>query len=274
MACWNKKTMSEWYDKYAKEEEVTDDQIVSVSSGRYKLIARDIEQLILSMNFSYEDRVLDAGCGAGRFIYRIRKVTTCELFGIDPSVTMIIRARKRTPDANYVRADALHLPFRNRAFTAIICYSVLWHIPSEQGGLFFNSDIYEKGLYEFKRVLDVEGRVLFNISNPLHLQSIINFFASIITVRLFKKNGLLTYKIPLITTKDILTKIRLKVSDVVPTGYYPILLETLHLPFLSSSEKMINSYYHFFRRLSRSFIGKKLSPFACTFVIKATKKMK
>lgn len=189
MVGWNKKAMSEWYGKHAKDKKVTDDQIVSVSSGRYKCIARDIEQLILSMSFNDEDCVLDAGCGAGRFIYRIRKATSCEVFGIDTSVTMIKRARKRTPDANYVRADVLHLPFRNRVFTAIVCYSVLWHIPSEKKGLFFNSDIYEKGISEFKRVLEVEGRVLFNISNPFHLQSVIGFFASIINVKLFKKMG-------------------------------------------------------------------------------------
>jgi SAM-dependent methyltransferase len=273
MAGWNKKTMSEWYDKHAKDEGVTDDQLVSVPSGRYKCIARDIEQLICSMSFSDEDRVLDAGCGAGRFIYRIRKNTSCEVFGIDTSVTMIKRARKRTPDASYVRADVLHLPFRNRAFTAIVCYSVLWHIPSEKGGLFFNSDIYEKGLQGFKKVLEVEGRVLFNISNPFHLQSIIGFLTSIIKVNFLRKNGLLTYKIPLIIAKDILTKLRFKISDIMPSGYYPVTLETLYLPFHSSpSEKMINGYCNFFRRLEKSFKGKALSTFAYTFVIKAINK--
>jgi predicted TPR repeat methyltransferase len=62
-----------WYNTYAKDKEVTDDQIVSVPSARYKHILVNIEQLISLMSFSDADRVLDAGCGAGRFIYGIRK---------------------------------------------------------------------------------------------------------------------------------------------------------------------------------------------------------
>lgn len=75
MSVHNKKTMVKWYNEYAKEKETSDDQIVSVSSLRYERITRDIEELISLMGLSDDEFVLDAGCGAGRFIYRIRK--TC-----------------------------------------------------------------------------------------------------------------------------------------------------------------------------------------------------
>jgi ubiquinone/menaquinone biosynthesis C-methylase UbiE len=167
--------MTKWYDKYARDKKIGDDQIVSVSSARYKCIARDIQRLITLMWFSDNDRVLDAGCGAGRFIDRIRRIKGCQIFGVDTSRNMIRRARKKVPDANYLIADVLYLPFRRKTFTAVICFSVLWHIPSKKGSFHFNIDIYEKGLREFKRVLKGGGRVLFNVNNPFHPQSIIVF---------------------------------------------------------------------------------------------------
>lgn len=274
MSPYKKKRMTKWYDKYAKDKEINDDQIVSVPSERYKRIAREIEHYISLMSFSDDDRVLDAGCGAGRFIHKIRKTSSCHIFGVDTSRNMIERARRRVPDASYLIADVLYLPFRRDAFTAVICYSVLWHIPSKTGSLHFNSDIYERGLKEFKRVLRASGRVLFNINNPFHLQSIIDFFVSVIRVKLLGNVGLQTYKISFRATKSILTKLGFRISDVVASGYYPVLLETFFIPFHRvASENIINLYYNSFDRLE-NFAERKnlLHTFAYTFVIKTINK--
>jgi len=122
MSPYNKKRMTRWYDKYAKDKEISDDQIVSVPSARYKRMRVRIEHYISLMSFSDDDLVLDAGCGAGRFIHRIRKTMSCQIFGVDTSRNMIERARKRVPDADYLIADVLYLPFRREAFTAVINY--------------------------------------------------------------------------------------------------------------------------------------------------------
>lgn len=267
---WDKKAMTKWYDNYAEKEEVSNDQIVSVTSARYKRIIRDIEKLISLLSLSNEDRVLDAGCGSGRFIYRIKKAKNCQIFGIDTSHNMIKRAKKKTPDANYLIADILHLPFRHNRFTVVVCYSVLWHIPPKRG-LYFNSDVYEKGLKEFKRVLVRNGEMLFNITNPFHLESIIGFFINIIKVKLLKNMGLQTYNMSIGKTQNILTRLGFEISDVVASGYYPLLLETLWIPFYSlPSENLINRYYDSFRHLENSAGAKSLlRSFAHTFVIKA-----
>jgi len=273
MFTWNKKTMAERYDEYAKDASIEDDQIVSVQSARYKRIARDVEKLISLMSLKDHDRVLDAGCGAGRFIYRIRKTRSCQIVGIDTSREMIKRARKRCPDANYIIADVLHLPFIEGYFTTVICVSVLWHIPSETGSFPFNRDIYEWGLREFKRALAVGGKVLFNIGNPFHLQSIIHLFTTAINVKLLKNAGLQTYTISLKMAENILTILGFRISDVVPHGYYPIFLETLYLPFRRTpSENMIDRYYNLFDRLENwSRRRTLLHNFAYTVIIRAIK---
>lgn len=273
MPTYTRKAMTRRYDNYAKDKEMSDDQIVSVRSALYKRIARDIERLISLMSFSDGDRVLDAGCGAGRFIVRTRKNCRCEVFGVDTSRNMIERARKRVPDANYLIADVLYLPFRREAFTAIICHSVLWHIPSELGKSYFNGDIYERGLREFRRVLKERGRVLFNVNNPFHLQSIIGFFANAIKTKLLKNVGVRTYNIALGKAKSILGELDFKISDVIASGYYPVLLETLFAPFHRlPSENTINWYYNSFDRLENIVKRKNcLHIFAQTFDIKAIK---
>lgn len=270
---WDKEAMTKYYNEFAKTEQIVDDQIVSVPSARYKHIIRSVEQLISLMNFNEDDRVLDAGCGAGRFISRIQKTKRCQIFGIDTSPNMIMRARKRISEANFLIADILNLPFQREIFTSVISYSVLWHIPSKTGSIYFNFDIYERGLSEFRRVLKVGGRVLFNIDNPFHLQSIIDLFGHIINVKLLKKMGLQTYKMPLKMAKNMLSRLGFQISNVIASGLYPFLLETLYLPFKSNpSENTINWFYDSFNRLEKIAMRKNfLHLFASYFVIIAIK---
>jgi hypothetical protein len=133
-----------------------------------------------------------------------------------------------------------------------------------------------KGLREFKRVLEHNGRVLFNISNPLHPQSIMDFFVSAIRAQSLRNAGLQiykmqTYKVPLETAKKILTKLGFTISDVIASGHYPVLIETFFAPFFRApSESVINWYYSPFDRLENVAKGKNLlHTFAHTFVIKA-----
>jgi ubiquinone/menaquinone biosynthesis C-methylase UbiE len=267
---WDKKDMIKWYDEYANDRRISDDQIVSVQSGRYKRIAHDIDQLILSLNLNDNDYVLDAGCGAARFISRLRRTKACGIVGVDASRNMIRRAKERAPYASYVLADVLNLPFRKTTFTVVVCLSVLWHIPSERSR-YINYDIYERGLQEIKRVLAKGGLTVFNISNPFHLQSIIDFLGDLTQTKLHKNVELRNYKLPLGMAKRILTKLGLVPLDVVATGFYPMLLETFYIPFhRPPSEERINRYYDSFERLGNlAWIRRVLQPFAETFVVKA-----
>jgi hypothetical protein len=100
------------------------------------------------------------------------------------------------------------------------------------------------------------------------------FFASVIKVKLVRDVGLQTYKMPLRTAKNISTKLGFRISDVIASGHYPLLLETLFIPFhRMPSENIINWYYNTFDPLNDSAERKNLlHSFAHTFVIKAISK--
>ena len=60
-------------------------------------------------------RALDVGCGEGRFC-RMLKRNGVDVTGIDPTPTLIARARACDADGSYVEGAAEHLPFDNETF--------------------------------------------------------------------------------------------------------------------------------------------------------------
>ncbi len=79
-------------------------------------------------------RVLDVGCGTGRSrrIYRDR--VQCYA-GIDLSLGALRLARQRFPDAAWLQADALRLPFRDASHDGVAFSSVLHHVPDRRAAL-------------------------------------------------------------------------------------------------------------------------------------------
>ena len=70
-------------------------------------------------------KTLDAGCGDGRFIAYAD-------VGVDFSKGMLERAKSRFRDRGFVRASILHLPFKDKAFSAAFTVDVLLHIEPEK----------------------------------------------------------------------------------------------------------------------------------------------
>lgn len=97
-------------------------------------------------------RVLDVGCGMGRFLTRaIRHAPPDARFvGLDLSLPMLKRTRRRLNDrrVSYVLGDVTRLPFRSATFDRIICAWVLEHLPAP-----------EEGLAELSRVLTPDGKL-------------------------------------------------------------------------------------------------------------------
>ena len=101
-----------------------------------------------------KDRVLDLGCGNGRFFPSFLKKET-EYFGVDPSLNLINIAQDNYHQGNFQVASGNSLPFSNNYFDKVYSIAVLHHIPS--------LDLRLQFLKEVKRVLKVDGYLILTV---------------------------------------------------------------------------------------------------------------
>ena len=102
------------------------------------------------------DRVLDVGCGSGAITREIAKRVGKHglAIGIDPSAALLTVARELAREAGlahgieFREGNALRLPFPDGTFDAVVCVTVLSHVPRG-----------EAAIPEFVRVLRSGGRL-------------------------------------------------------------------------------------------------------------------
>ena len=101
------------------------------------------------------DRVLDACCGTGDLALAALSAGG-RVTGLDFSERMLERARLKSVEVEWVRGDAIALPFEDGAFdAATVGFGVR------------NLDDLERGLSELRRVLRAGGRVgILEITRP------------------------------------------------------------------------------------------------------------
>ncbi len=100
-------------------------------------------------------RILDAGCGTGRYFSRLLAGGS-RVVGVDFSLGMLRVARRRYPNVPLIVAD-LHRtwPFRDGAFDAVLCALVGEHL-----------DDLVPFCREMARVLTAGGRAVFSVYHP------------------------------------------------------------------------------------------------------------
>jgi len=78
-------------------------------------------------------RILDAGCGPGRFS-EIALSYGATVFSVDISTAIEACSENFTknPDIHFIQADLNHLPFRKKSFDALYCIGVIQHTPTPQ----------------------------------------------------------------------------------------------------------------------------------------------
>jgi demethylmenaquinone methyltransferase/2-methoxy-6-polyprenyl-1,4-benzoquinol methylase len=101
------------------------------------------------------DRVLDACCGTGD-VAMAAVDAGARVTGLDFSERMLERARRKSPEVDWVQGDALALPFADGSFdAATVGFGVR------------NLDDLERGLAELRRVLRRGGRLaILEITRP------------------------------------------------------------------------------------------------------------
>ena len=106
-------------------------------------------------------RLLDVGCGTGRFTVLASRRLGARAWGIDPSEEMLAQARRRegAGRVGWKLAEAEHLPFKDGWFDAAHAHLVL-HVLRDPPAAY----------RELARVLQPGGRAVFASFRPEHFQ--------------------------------------------------------------------------------------------------------
>jgi ubiquinone/menaquinone biosynthesis C-methylase UbiE len=115
-----------WNPDYPKPSYWNDRTPLYIGMPKFFLLYQDLNDKKLRVFFKkLRGKVLDAGCGDGRFIEYAD-------VGVDFSRGMLNRAKKRHPYKDYIRASILQLPFKDKVFSSAFTVDVLLHIPSDK----------------------------------------------------------------------------------------------------------------------------------------------
>ena len=96
-----------------------------------------------------EDRILEAGCGFGQWVYQLSG-EKFNITGVDFASRTISKLKKQFKNLKFTLADIENLPFRNESFDVYLSFGVIEHF----------EDGPEKVLAEARRILK-KGGLLF-----------------------------------------------------------------------------------------------------------------
>ena len=116
----------------------------------------DRRRLALATGLVPEGRVLDVGCGTGRFIGSLP--SRYDAVGVDASEGMLDRARRKGIEVAQSGADSL--PFDDQTFDLVTTFAVLHHL--------IDPEVVRGALGEMARVVKPGGAVLVWDHNPLN----------------------------------------------------------------------------------------------------------
>lgn len=102
------------------------------------------------------DKLLDCGCGNGR-LFAFLKDKNIDYVGIDNSEALINLAKFRHPDAKFLVADQIDLPFPDASFDHVWNIAAFHHVPSAK--------LRKKVLSEMRRVLKPGGYLILTVWN-------------------------------------------------------------------------------------------------------------
>lgn len=148
--------------------------ILRLSQHNYDLIADEFsatrsfswtEWTFFQRYFKTGHRILDLGCGNGRFFSFLESFKV-EYRGVDISEKLIQKAKAQFPHGKFVTGSMLDLPFKNGFFEVVCSIASLHHMPSKKYQM--------QAIREAQRVLKNKGifiLMVWNMFQPKFVKS-------------------------------------------------------------------------------------------------------
>jgi ubiquinone/menaquinone biosynthesis C-methylase UbiE len=96
--------------------------------ARHREVHPGVVQELVDAGLHRETRVLDVGCGTGNYAAVLTQATGCRMTGVDPSRSMLERAREAAPWESLAQGSAESLPFPDGAFDLVMSTDVIHHV--------------------------------------------------------------------------------------------------------------------------------------------------
>lgn len=148
-------------------------------------------QFLASIKNKGHLRILDIGCGKGETIHEIKSSdrinsNSYEFYGVDITKEMLILAKRKSPKANFICADAFKLPFKDRSVDIVMCTDLLHHLTGKSRSK--SKSNVERVLKEMVRICSngyiiiMEENVKWIVSS--YLVFLATNFASLLNIKL------------------------------------------------------------------------------------------
>lgn len=144
-----------------------DYNLISEEFSRTRWFVWEETKFLFNDYIKEEDRVLDVGCGNGRY-FELVKIKNAGYVGIDNSSKLVEEAKKKYPEADFLVADALDISFGDKSFEKVYSIAVLHNIPSKE--------LREKFLNEAFRVLKDKGMLVITVWKFHRLKDYLRLF--------------------------------------------------------------------------------------------------
>ncbi len=123
-------------------------------SSTRQFVWPDIAEILDSLKIQKGMKILDMGCGNGRFAkFFIDK--GADYYGHDISEKLIKIAKTNNPKGYYSCGDLLKTPFKTHEFDLVISVATLHHIPSNK--------LRSQAIIEMRRVLKPGGTIIISV---------------------------------------------------------------------------------------------------------------
>jgi len=128
------------------------------------------EPFLLSLVPEHCDRVLDVGCGTGRFTQqlagRARRVTALDVSG---EMIRIARERNAAPNVQFIQGDALEVAEELGGFNCVVTLAAFHHLPVQKGATILTRAVAPGGTlipHDLWRVDSVADRAVDAVRLP------------------------------------------------------------------------------------------------------------